>query len=194
MLKPARLTVLLPLLALGGCLSFGEKTPPSLLTLTPAATLQPGTTQTASAESVTVAVPTVPQEIAALRVPVRSSETSVAYLKDARWVEPVNRQFARLLSDTVATRTGRTIVGQRMFGEAGVSLGGELRSFGVDAPSSSAVVTFDATIIRRVGAPLERRRFEARVPISVVEVQPVAAALNQAANQVAGEVADWVGR
>ncbi|SOB80778.1 cholesterol transport system auxiliary component [Sphingomonas guangdongensis] len=194
MLKLARLSVLLPALALGGCLSFGEKTPPSLLTLTPAATLQPGATQTASAESVTVAVPVVPQEIATLRIPVRSSETNVAYLKDARWVEPVNRQFARVLSDTVATRTGRTIVGQRMFGEAGVSLGGELRSFGVDVPSSSAVVTFDATIVRRLNAPLERRRFEARVPVAAVEPQAVAVALNQAANQVAGEVADWVGR
>jgi cholesterol transport system auxiliary component len=194
MLKLARPSVLLPLLALGACVSFGEKTPPSLLTLTPAATLQPGTTQTASAESVTVAVPVVPQEIATLRIPVRSSDTSVAYLKDARWVEPVNRQFARVLSDTVATRTGRTIVGQRMFGEAGVSLGGELRSFGIDVPSSSAVVTFDATIVRRLNAPLERRRFEARVPVAAVEPQAVAVALNQAANQVAGEVADWVGR
>lgn len=190
----ARLTVLLPALALGGCLSFGEKPPASLLTLTPAATLQPGTTQTAGAESVTVQVPSVPQEIAALRVPVRSSETTVAYLKDARWVEPPNRQFARLLSDTVTARTGRAIVGTRMFGEAGVTLGGELRSFGVDAPSSSAVVTFDATLMRRAGAPLEKRRFEARVPVSVIEAGPVATALNQAANQVAGEVADWVGR
>jgi cholesterol transport system auxiliary component len=194
MTKLARLSVLLPALALGGCLSFGEKPPESLLTLTPTATVQPGTTQTASAESVTIQVPSVPQEIAALRVPVRSSETTVAYLKDARWVEPPNRQFARVLSDTVSARTGRAIVGTRMFGEAGVTLGGELRSFGVDATSSSAVVTFDATLMRRAGAALEKRRFEARVPVAVIEATAVATALNQAANQVAGEVADWVGR
>ena len=39
-----------------------------------------------------------------------------------------------------------------------------------------------------------KRRFEARVPVSAIEPAPVGVALNQAANQVAAEVADWIGK
>lgn len=190
------LSALILPMALGGCLSFGAKPPPSLMTLSPAQSLAVGTQQQApGAPTITISVPTVPQEVATLRVPVRSSATTVAYLKGARWVEPVNRQFARLLSDTVGAKTGRVVVGERMFGtDPGATLTGELRQFGVDAASGAAVVTFDAALIRGSGQPFEKRRFEARVPVAPVEAGPVAVALNQAANQVAGEVADWVGR
>ena len=41
---------------------------------------------------------------------------------------------------------------------------------------------------------IEKRRFEARVPVATIEANGSAAAINQAANQVAGEVADWVGK
>ena len=182
-------------LPLAGCISFGAKPPPSLLTLTAATPIAAGTTQAApGAGTITIATPTVPQEISSVRVPVHATETTVAYLKDAQWVEAPNRLFARLLSDAVTTRTGRIVVGNRMFGEPGATMAGELRHFGVDAPSSSVVVTFDASLIRDSGRPLEKRRFEARVPVTAVLPNEVGLALNQAANQVAGEVADWVGR
>ncbi|MES2336811.1 MAG: ABC-type transport auxiliary lipoprotein family protein [Pseudomonadota bacterium] len=180
--------------ALAGCISFGAKPPPSLLTLQPGSPIPAGTQSAAGANTITIAVPSVPAEIAALRVPVRSSATTVAYLKDAVWVEPPNRLFARLLSDTVTSRTGRVVVGNRLMGEPGATMAGELRSFGVDATSSSVVVTFDAALIRGSGRSLEKRRFEATVPVAVIAPGPVGVALNQAANQVAGEVADWVGR
>lgn len=182
-------------LPLAGCISFGAKPPPSLLTLTAATPIAAGTTQAApGAGTITIATPTVPQEISSVRVPVHATETTVAYLKDAQWVEAPNRLFARLLSDAVTTRTGRIVVGNRMFGEPGATMAGELRHFGVDAPSSSVVVTFDASLIRDSGRPLEKRRFEARVPVTAVLPNEVGLALNQAANQVAGDVADWVGR
>ena len=86
-LAPAALALLL-----GGCLSFGEKPPATLLTLTPNQPIAVGQTQTASGSgTVTIAVPSIPQEIATLRVPVRASDTAVAYVKDTRWVEPPNR-------------------------------------------------------------------------------------------------------
>ncbi|WP_326525030.1 ABC-type transport auxiliary lipoprotein family protein [Sphingomonas sp.] len=181
-------------LTLGGCLSFGDKPPASLLTLTSAQPVAVGQTQTATGGTVTIAVPAIPQEIATLRVPVRAGDTSVAYVKDTRWVEPPNRLFARLVSDAVTTRTGRVVVGTRLMGEPGISLAGDLRSFGVDAPTSSAVVTFDAALLRGLGQPMEKRRFEARVPLATIDALSVGPALNQAANQVAGEVADWIGR
>jgi len=55
------------------------------------------------------------------------------------------------------------------------------------------VITYDATLTRPNGAGVETRRFEAKVPVPEAKPAPVAAALNQAANQVAQEVADWIG-
>ena len=77
---------------------------------------------------------------------------------------------------------------------ADMQLTGELRNFGVVASSSEAVVTFDAALKRSASANIEKRRFEARVPVSAVAAGPVGVALNQAANQVAVDVADWVGK
>ena len=193
-MKTPALTVALAL-SLSGCISFGAKPPSSLLTLSAATPVATGATQTSpGAATITIAVPAVPQEIATLRVPVRSGATSVAYLKDAQWVEAPNRLFARLVADAVTTRTGRVVIGNRMMGEPGATMTGDLRSFGVDAATSEAVVTFDAALIRNTGSPLEKRRFEARVGVAAVAPAEVGVALNQAANQVAGEVADWVGR
>ncbi|MFL9840478.1 ABC-type transport auxiliary lipoprotein family protein [Sphingomonas sp. ST-64] len=192
-------------LPLAGCISFGSKPPPSLLTLESDATVAVGeTTSSASARSITIAVPGVPQELAVTRIPVRSGDTSVAYLKDAQWVETPNRMFARMLSDTITARTGRIVLATRAsLVDRGARLGGDLRQFGVDANASAAVVVYDATLIRdrtdsaegaRPATALEKRRFEARVPLSQITPAAAGLALNQAANQVAGEVSDWVGR
>jgi cholesterol transport system auxiliary component len=43
------------------------------------------------------------------------------------------------------------------------------------------------------GSATEKRRFEARRPISAIAPAPVGVALNAAANDVAGQIADWVG-
>ena len=71
-------------------------------------------------------------------------------------------------------------------------LRGTLREFGYDARSGAVVVTYDA--IRENGGKLQTRRFTARVPGVPAEASPVGVALNDAANQVAIDVADWIGR
>ncbi len=186
----------LALLPLAGCISFGAKPPNALLTLSSAEQVPVGQTQSsAGARTVTIQVPTVPQALANNRVPVRASATEIAYIKDAQWAELPARQFARVLSDTVSARTGRVVLsGAQALAEPGAQLAGQLSWFGVDAASRNAVVTFDAALVRDEGGTLEKRRFEARVPVSEIEAAPVGVALNQAANQVAGEVADWLGR
>ncbi|NIJ23430.1 ABC-type transport auxiliary lipoprotein family protein [Sphingomonas japonica] len=190
-----KLLSLLAALPLSACISFGAEPPPSLLTLDPAATIATGQTQTGQAGTITIRVPQTPQELSVERVPVRSTDTSIAYVKDAQWVEPPARLFARLLGDTVTARTGRMVLTRRQSNvDPGAELTGELRSFGIDAATSEAVVTYDAAILRPGATNFEKRRFEARVPVAVVEASAVGVALNQAANQVAGEVADWVGR
>jgi cholesterol transport system auxiliary component len=166
-------------LLLSACISFGAKPPERLLRLTPAQTVAPGTAQSVAAgEAISVLAPTVPAELATNRVPVRSGN-GVAYVKDAQWVDQPNRLFAALLSDTIAARTGRPVLS-----------GGQLSAFGVDEESQAAVVVFDAAVAR--GTAIQTRRFEARVPVGAIEAEPVGAALNQAANQVAAEVADWL--
>jgi cholesterol transport system auxiliary component len=187
---------LLALAPLSACISFGAKPPPSLLTLTSATSLQAGQTQSsATAPTITIMVPAVSQALATARVPVQSGETSIAYVAKAQWVEPPARLFARLMSDTIAAKTGRVVLSNaQSFADPGARLSGELRSFGVDAGASQAVVVYDATLMRGEGKIFEKRRFEARVPVSAIEAHAVGAGLNQAANQVAAEVADWVGK
>ena len=181
---------------LSACISFGAKPPPSLMTLSPAAPVPVGAAaNSGQARNITIRVPTTPQEIAVTRVPVRATDTSIAYVKDAQWIEPPARLFARLLSDTVQARTGYVVLSNRQSNvDPGAQLTGELRSFGLDAASNSAVVTYDASLLRKGATAFDKRRFEARVPVSAIDAANAAAGLNQAANQVAAEVADWVGR
>lgn len=187
---------LLLALPLAGCISFGSKPPASLLTLSPAAPLPVGEAQRSNvAATITVGVPSVPQELSASRIPVHTGGTAIAFIKDAQWVERPSQLFARLMGDTITARTGRLVLSTRQsLTDPGAYLMGELRMFGVDADTGEAVVTFDAALIRGPETVVEKQRFEARVPVSPIEAAPVGLALNQAANQVAAQVADWVGR
>lgn len=202
MSSPTRIRTFMPALALlataplAGCVSFGAKPPPSLLTITSAASIPTGQTQSsATAPTITIMVPAVSQALATARVPVQTSATDLAYIANAQWVEPPARLFARLLSDTVSVKTGRVVLSNaQSFADPGARLSGELRAFGVDASTLQAVVIFDAALSRKEGNVIEKRRFEARVPVSAIDAVPAGVAINQAANQVAAEVADWVGR
>ncbi len=188
--------ILLAALPLAACISFGAEPPPSLLTLTPEATVATGRPQSsADAATILVTVPSVPQKLAVQRVPVQATDTSIAYVKDAQWVEPPAELFARLMADTITARTGRVVLGSAQARlDPGSRLAGELRNFGVDAATREAVVTFDGALIRDGSDTVEKQRFEARVPVAAIEAGPVGVAINQAANRVAAEVADWVGR
>ena len=188
--------VLIAALPLAGCISFGAKPPAQLLNLTSSAQVPAGQVQNSAASpTITIAVPAVPQALATARVPVQTSPTAVAYVKDALWVEPPQRLFARLLSDTIGARTGRVVLGEaQSYADPGARLTGELRNFGFDSGKSAAIVTYDAELIRSDCKAVEKRRFQASVPVSAIDAASAGPALNQAANQVAGEVSDWVGR
>ena len=72
------------------------------------------------------------------------------------------------------------------------TLAGRLLDMGYDARSQSVVVRFDAMRSDEAGNVVSRR-FEATVPGVPPKVEAVAPALNKAANDVAVQVADWVG-
>lgn len=190
------ITAMAAALALSGCISFGPKVPPSLLTLESREAVPVGEVRRTGPRAVTVLSLSAPQSIASARVPVQSTPTTVAYVPDAVWAEPPARLFARLLGDTVAARTGRaTLTTAQTVADPGARLGGDLRNFGLDATARTAVVTFDAQLIRGEAGQVEKRRFEARVPLAgEIGAATAGAGLNAAANQVAAQVADWVGR
>ncbi len=188
--------VLLAALSLGGCISFGAAPPPSLLTLTPDTPLVAGqTSNSATAATILIQLPSVPASLASPRVPVQTSPTTIAYVKEAVWSEPPARLFARLLADTIGSQTGRVVLtpAQSMI-DPGARLGGELRSFGLDAATGDAIVTYDATLIRGGSPSFEKRRFEAREPVGSVTPAATGQAINRAANRVAADVAGWVGK
>ena len=181
-------------LALGGCGLLGGKTPDVLLDLTSTSPLPPQTGRTGSSETaITVVRPTVPQSIDTTRVPVMTGQ-QVTYVKDAFWVDTPNDLFRRLLSETIASRTGRVVLDplQTTF-NPGNRLTGQLQNFGIDSTTRQAVVTYDAALARGAES-VTTRRFEARVPVAAIDRANVAPALNAAANQVAVQVADWLGR
>jgi cholesterol transport system auxiliary component len=192
MMRALRPVILL--LPLAGCISFGGKPPKALLTLNSTASLPVGSTQSsATASTITITVPAVPQSLAVARVPVQTGDT-IAYVTDAAWIEAPQRLFARLMSDTIAAKTGRVVLTPaQSFSDPGARLSGELRNFGVDGTTREAVVSFEGALIRGDASKVEKKRFEARVPLDKIDATTVGPALNQAANQVAGEVADWVG-
>ncbi len=190
-MRTLSLALALPLTA---CLSFGGKPPKVLLTLTSTDTLPVGSTQSSAVvKTITIQVPVVPQALAVARVPVQTGG-QVTYVVDAAWVEAPQRLFARMMSDTIAAKTGRVVLTPaQSFADPGARLFGELRNFGVDGDTHEAVVTFDASLIRGDAAKVEKKRFEVRVPLPVINATTVGPALNQAANAVAGQVADWIG-
>ncbi len=180
-------------LAVSGCLSFGPKVPPVLMRLTSDAQIAASGRTAAAAEAITVVPPTAPAELNTPRVPVRTGSTQVAYVKDAQWVEVPTILFARLVSETIAAKTGRVVLDPKQFTfDPGQRLTGTLQTFGLDADRMEAVLVYDAAVSRGKDS-VETRRFEARVPVAALDAASAPAALNQAANLVAADVAAWVG-
>ena len=192
--RAGRLSLLMFVLALPGCVSFGGKPPKTLLTLTPEASLPAGTARAGTdGSTLVVLTPGTPAIIANNRIAVRSNGNDVAYLPDANWADAPAKLFGDLLSETIAAKTSRTVIDRRQYAAApGARLSGELLEFGIDATARKAIVRYDAVLMPGDGKPLLTRRFEASVPASP-DAQTAVRALNEAANQVAAQVAEWVG-
>jgi len=197
---PARILAPVTLaLALGGCsvsslLGGGGKPPDSLLTLTAEA---PATGEFSRAvpagQAVTINAPVISKELRTVRIPVQVTPTDVQYVPDAQWVDTPDRLFANLLAETIRRTTNRVVLDPAVTGlDPGLIVSGQLHSFGYDAASGQAVVRFDAALSTAGGTRVETRRFEASVP-SDGSAASIGPALNRAANEVATEVAAWIG-
>lgn len=177
-------------LALAGCFG-GAKVPPTLLTLTPASSEAAIDRTAAAGEAITIELPVASREIRQVRVPVLEAPGQVAYVRNLQYVETPDRLFQQLLSETVKRTTGRVVVDPRQAGiDPGTRVTGVLHRFGHDAASGQVVVTFDATATR--GATIQTRRFTANAPADGTAAT-VGPAINAAANDVARQVAAWIG-
>lgn len=189
-----RLLLLLLAMPLAACVNFGAKPPERLLSLNANASLDSGTLRTGSTgDSLIVGIPETPRMLDTNRVPVQIDDVSVAYLKGGQWVDQPGRLFQRLLSEVISAKTNRVVLDPGLFGgEPATRLSGELLRFGVDARSRQALVTYDATLLGPDGSTVMKKRFSAVRPLSALDALPVGGALNEAANDVASQVAEWV--
>lgn len=180
-------------LALPGCLSLGPKVPEELIRLTPETGVQIGSqTSGRLSDAIVVLDPEADRTLDVLRVPVQVNASSVAYLKDASWVEKPTHQFRALLAETIRAGAGVLVVEGGDFETTGKTVvGGRLLHMGYDAPTRSVVVRFDA-MRRDRGGEFIARRFEAVVADVEPSAKQVGPALNRAANDVARQVAAWV--
>ena len=194
MMRPKLLLALSAALALGGCFGGGH-TPDQLLTLTPAQMRPVAAPRTAGqGEAITVTVPSLPQALRTTRIPVYVNETTIQYLTDAVWVEQPGALFARLLGETIAARTGRVVLDPSQYShDPGTRITGTLVRFGLDPAAMQVVIVYDAAMERGGATGVVTNRFEARQPVADATPAAVAPALNQAANQLADQVAAWVG-
>lgn len=195
-MKPIKHVVLTSIFALtlGACVSFGGEAPPSLLVLTASNAVADGATKSgASSDALIVLLPEAPRKLDSNRVPVQIDDSSIAYLKDAVWADKPSRLMQLLLMETIAAKSGRLVLNETdAGGKASQYLSGSLLDFGIDAATQEAVVVYDA--VRQIrGQSIEKKRFESRKSVTAVEAGPAGIALNDAANDVASQVSDWIG-
>lgn len=184
--------------ALGGCslggLLGGGKAPVALVTLTPEAAEPAQIARSAAAgQAVTINIPTVPKELSAVRVPVQIGPTNVQYVTNLQLIDTPDRLFQQLLEETVRRTTSRVVLDPNQTNlDPGVTVTGQLQRFGYDASTRQVTVSYDASLATAGAARVETRRFTASAPADGTAAT-VGPALNRAANQVAMDVARWIG-
>lgn len=180
--------------SLSGCISFGDKPPKQLLSLTSDAKVPADQGKvTRDTQAVSVALPALPSALRNNRLAVQSG-ASFAYLPKSAWVDTPAQLFRTVLAETIEAKTGRFVPDQRNGAiTPDTRVGGTLTAFQLLGGQGKVLVIFDATIAKAGSDQIRARRFEATAPVGEEDAASVSAALNRAANIVAGDVADWVG-
>lgn len=179
--------------SIGGLLG-GGKAPTTLATLTPEVGEPAQIVRIAPAgAAVTIATPTVEKELRTVRVPVQVNPTDVQYVANLTLVDTPDRLFAALISETVRRTTNRVVLNPSQSAlDPGLLVTGQLQRFGFDAATGQVIVQYDGSLSAASGSRVETRRFTASAPADGTAAT-VGPALNRAANQVAGQVAAWIG-
>ena len=200
MKSSARIAVLAAAaVSLAGCsmsslLGGGGKAPPHLYDLTYEGPVvaAPPIRSAAAGETITIQTPIIGRKLRTTRVPVQVTPVVVEYVKDMNLVDTPDRLFQHLLEETVRTMTGRVVLDPRQSAlDPGLVVTGELQKFGYDAQLGQVIVEYDASLATPSGTHVQARRFTVAFPADGTAVT-VGPALNQAANQIAREVATWI--
>ncbi len=194
MMRQSRLLIVAAaMLSMTACFG-GKKVPPTLLTLTSTAPAPVNLVRSAApGQALTIDVPVISKELNTTRVPALVGPTAVAYIKEIQWVESPDKLFQDLLQETAMRTTNRVVLDPRQSAlDPGLTLSGTLSRFGFDTQAGAVVVRYDGALSTQGGTRVETRRFEASVPADGTAAT-VGPALNAAANQVANEVAKWIG-
>ena len=188
---PIALTI--SLTACAGLLGGGGKQPAYLVTLTSDAPEPAQIARNATAaQAITIATPAVARELGTVRVPVQVNQNNIQYVTDLQLVDSPARLFANLVAETVRRSTGRVVLNPNQTGlDPGTVVSGVLQRFGYDAGTGQVIVQYDASMAAP-GGHVESRRFTATAPADGT-ARTVGPALNRAANEVAQQVAQWIG-
>ena len=172
----------------------GGKPPTTLVTLTPQAPEPAQIIRAAPAgQAVTISPPSVSKELRTVRVPVQVNQTDVQYVTNLTLVDTPDKLFADLVAETLRRTTGRVVLAPNQAAlDPGLIVTGELQRFGYDAATGQVIVQYDGSLSAAAGNRVESRRFTATAPADGTAAS-VGPALNRAANQVALDVAKWIG-
>jgi cholesterol transport system auxiliary component len=179
---------------LTGCISLGEDPPERLMSLTSTARVTAGEGRvTRDTQAISVAPPALPSALRNQRIAVQTG-AAFAYLPKAAWVDTPAALFRSVLAETIEAKTGRFVPDQRNGAiTPDTRLGGTLAAFQLLGGQGKVLVVYDATVAKSGSDEIRTRRFEATAPVVGEDAPSVAAALNEAANGIAGDVADWIG-
>lgn len=182
-------------LPLGACISIGGagEAPSQLLTMTSVSQSETGTVfKNDNGQSLVIMTPRTNRVTDNVRVPVYMGDSAIAYVKEAVWVEKPASLLQTMFSDTMSARNILVLNPVQAAGGENVTyLTGDLSMFGYDEYANNVVVRYDAVLKSKDGTVV-KKRFKSRESVSVVEARPVAAALNDASNNLSKDLADWV--
>ncbi|RBI84339.1 hypothetical protein DRV85_12950 [Rhodosalinus halophilus] len=200
MLRP--LLLCLALTALSGCAALGalgRATEP----LDVHELRAPETTPVAAASQgiqLVVEVPAAGGAIATDRILVRTGDTQVAYLPDARWSEEAPVMLQSAMVETFLRADAFRYVGRRPLGAAGdIALVSELVDFGAraapDGESAVVEMTLVARLVREEDAAVTASRSFARsVEVSDTSTPALLAGFDRVSDAVLTDLARWVFR
>lgn len=200
MLRP--LLLCLALTALSGCAALGAlgraAEPLDVHELR-----APETTPVAAASQgiqLVVEVPAAGGAIATDRILVRTGDTQVAYLPDARWSEEAPVMLQSAMVETFLRADAFRYVGRRPLGAAGdIALVSELVDFGAraapDGESAVVEMTLVARLVREEDAAVTASRSFARsVEVSDTSTPALLAGFDRVSDAVLTDLARWVFR
>ena len=154
------LSMALSACSVSGLLGGGGKPPTTLVTLTPETAAPAQIARSVGAgQAVTINVPAVSNELAAVRVPVQVTPTDVQYVANLTLVDVPARLFQGLLAETVRRTTNRVVLDPSQTTlDPGLTVTGELQRFGYDASTGQVVVSYDAALSTAGGCDCSQAR------------------------------------